>query len=124
LPVFIEENYCTFPCLLTKQKQLRSGAVILSITSSTLASQSLSLSSLPFQKPYSGLFLLICLAWGQPELSKVPVHTWSLTHPCDVEMILLAFCRVLAMNWTTLLARRNSQSFFLAIEENLLRAVA
>jgi hypothetical protein len=39
-------------------------------------------------------------------------------------MILLAFCRVLAMNWTTLLARRNSQSFFLAIEENLLRAVA
>lgn len=28
MPVFIEENYCTFPCLLTKQKLLRDWAVL------------------------------------------------------------------------------------------------
>lgn len=53
MPVFIEENCCTFPCLLPKQKRLRNWAVITSDTSASLASQSLLSPLLP--SPCSGL---------------------------------------------------------------------
>lgn len=71
MPVFIEENYCTFPCLLPKQKQLSNWPVISSDTSSVLSSQTL-FSSSPLPRPCSGRFLLPHLAphWpGQPSLA-------------------------------------------------------
>lgn len=82
MPVFIEENYCTFPCLLMRQKQLASHHQ--QCISWPCSSVCLSFrSSVPLSLLETGLAHLPSL--GQPGLGQISGHRspdlWS-GHPC------------------------------------------